>query len=62
MVAVKRNVNDHAALHTASRNLHTPMIKEFEDQERTSSDSSEFFSKLVIYVDLINHCSQQIVI
>lgn len=36
------------------------MIKEFEDQERISSDSSDFFSKSVIYVDLINPCSQQI--
>lgn len=62
MVTVKRNVNVHAALHTASRNLHTPMIKEFEDQERIRSDSSDFASKLVIYVDLINPCSQQIVI
>lgn len=34
IVVVKKNVNVHAALHTASRNLHTPMIKEFEDQER----------------------------
>lgn len=42
VVAVKRNVNIHAALRTASRNLHTQMIKEFEDQERISSDSSDF--------------------
>lgn len=38
------------------------MIKEFEEQERISGDSSDCFSKLVIYVDLINPCSQQIVI